>query len=329
MKSNIANTVTQPLSISPQEPVSLSVLPGQKAFLELPDDCVRTFIQQEKPTLTGIFSSDGNRRMVMAFTGLTPKNDAFYEEYVRIGTLYFMNALEVFFSHGVCNLFFPLFGASLLHRDDKYKEKAMKGLLFALFREQKWLEFYNRYGIRVKAYGKPSILDKEFPLDQPYKDILNTIELTKFNTAHTLYYGFFSHPWPFVEILRKRETSQALLKEDPDLDELIELYYGEKIPIADFFINSMHSGGFGVVPPFMAGKDTRMYTSPVPGVYAIDKNMFRKILYDLIIRVPEYQSPDFQYSESPDLLRDYFESNRNMISGCRKKVGDFWVLDFE
>ena len=286
-------------------------------------------IDQNKRPHTGIFVADGNRRLVMTQTGLTPDSGDFYPAYVNIVTEAFRNNLEVFFQHGLHTLLFPLFGPSLLTRTEKYRGYVMPELVRRLFKSDGWLSFYREQGVRIKAYGNLEILRRQCKDANLAETIKECEHMTSAYGNHRLFYGFFSTQ-AFDRVLIQQ--LQRFLRDrhrEPDPSELAHLYYREPLRTADFFITSTRMGYLGALPPFAYGKNTRMYTLTAPGVFALNENTYRQILYDLLCLGPADSGPVL-YDTLPadiDSLAGFYQHHQNRVMGTGKKIGKWRVLD--
>ncbi len=303
---------------------------SKEDFLSLSSAEISRLVRQKNDDLTGIFLADGNRRLVMALTGKTPGSQGFYEAYSEIAISRFMQNLEVFFSHGIRRLFFPIFGNSILERDKEFLQSVIPSLINSLFQDSAWLRFYNQYNIRVEFYGSPGKLDGVFPHLGLSGKIGEMKNQTSGNTAHILYYGFFS------DSCLDQVFSRHILRfidekgKEPNRDELTRIYYGEYVPQADFFINSTRAAGLGALPPLAYGKNTRIYTTAAPGIFAVDSSLIREILYDLLIESSLLNSSSEANSLTQhdlDNLKDFYFSNRHVFTGRTRKIGRFQVLD--
>ncbi|MGE5342875.1 MAG: hypothetical protein ACM3SY_15485 [Candidatus Omnitrophota bacterium] len=297
-------------------------IPGmisKRTFMSLPVQEVRDLVTQNQKPVTGIFLADGNRRLTMALTGLSPDCDGFYDAYLTIITGYFKKNLRIFFSHGLTNLFFPLFGSSLLKRNEKYKRTVIPELTRILFEDEAWFRFYRRHDIRIKYYGTPEILHDAFPDWKGIDQITRMVDQTAGHRTHTLYFGFFSDPWGLNHSLPPGSG--------PDRQGAIEGYYGEAVHPADFFINSTRTEGLGALPPFITGKETRIYTLAAPGVWALDRTVFRAILFDLIFGSSSPPYPLAAGMENDILsLKTFYTKNKHKFIGSGKPIGRFWGL---
>lgn len=310
-------------------------------FFSLDTPTVRALLKQKQTPVTGIFVSDGNRRLVMARTGKCPEEKGFWQAYLETVTGCFKENLDVFFSHGLENLFFPIFGDSLLERGKAYVETVIPELTRILFEDETWLGFYKKNNIRVKSYGDLKKLDAVFPGRGLPGKIKQAEALTVNHAPHTLYYGFFSSPFAGVQMRERLNDFVSAHGREPDHDESIALYYGEPVRRADFFINSIRIGGLGALPPLITGRETKIYTLPAPAIFSLSQRTYREILYDMLFTRPGIDlngNPCGQDSQREDhppvdretgirLLNRFFDDHQNTVLGTGKKINRFWVLD--
>jgi hypothetical protein len=312
-------------------------------FFNLPTPEVMQIVSREKCPLTGIFLSDGNRRLVTVLTGKTSgiHGEAFYRVYLETVTSYFMKNLEVFFDHGLKTLVMPLLGPALLEREEKYRTVVLPGLVNILFKSDTWKQFYKNRRIRVKSYGNLKILEREFPGMNLVEDIGELETLTASNREHTLYFGFFSTPWLPMDLMRKISGLTESGGREPEHRELVQLYYGEYIPTADFFINSIRIGGLGALPPLITGKNTGIYTMVAPGIFALNRETYRTILYDILFYRKFCRKFYKKKNDAVDLigdtrenksyentsLKEYYLQHRNTVLGAGKRIGRHWVME--
>jgi len=126
---------------------------AREAFLDLPTAKVRKLVEEKGKPRVGVFVADGNRRLLLARTGLAPDSKEFYSEYARFFVESLEKSLNLFFDHGLQILFFPLFGPSLLKRQNQFHSLTIPAVYNQIFQSPKWMEFYGEKGIRVKVYG--------------------------------------------------------------------------------------------------------------------------------------------------------------------------------
>jgi len=300
---------------------------SKEEFVAFSTEEITHIVKQKGKPKVGIFVADGNRRMTMALTGLSEDSEDFYPEYVRLFTEKFMENLEVFYSHGLETLIVPLISPAILNRSQNYINLAINGLLQALFRSDSWLNFYKENDIRVRTYGNTGHLKGA----GCQKEVQWTEEIkthTSHHKTHTLFYGFLSNNPGGMESVNLAVEFYQLHQRKPTPSEMKELYYGENLAEADFFIMSTKIAGAGALPPFISTKKTGMYFLPAPGVMGLTRETYREILYDLLYCRPhgpikKYDNDDLKNIET--LKKYFFPNNEPMVIGPGKRVGKFWV----
>lgn len=299
---------------------------SKEKFVALPAEEITRIVKQKGKPKLGIFVPDGNRRMTMTLTGLSENSEDFYSEYVRLFTGKFMENLKVFFPHGLDTLIIPLISPTILNRSQKYINLAINGLLQSLLKSDKWLNFYKEYNIRVRTYG-----DLEALRGTECQKEIQWIEEIKIQTSHhkthTLFYGFLSNNPGGMEAVNLAVEFYKMHQRKPTYPEMKEMYYGENLPEADFFIMSTKIAGAGALPPLISSKKTEMYFLTAPGVIGLTRETYREILYDLLYCRPDGPIKKYGDDDLKDLetLKKYFFPNEPTVIGPGKRVGKFWV----
>ncbi|UCH92840.1 MAG: hypothetical protein JSV88_21430, partial [Candidatus Aminicenantes bacterium] len=144
---------------------------------------------------------------------------------------------------------------------------------------------------------------------------------------HTLFYGFLSNNIGGMESVDLAIEFYQLHRRKPTYPEMKEMYYGENLAGADFFIMSTKIAGAGVLPPLISSKKTEMYFLPVPGVLGLTRETYREILYDLLFcrtdgTIKKYGADDLKDIE---VLKKYYSPGESIVLGTGKRVGKFWV----
>jgi hypothetical protein len=299
---------------------------SRNEFLKLPEkDIARIINAKEKPE-TGIFVPDGTRRMTLAITGKKPGSQEFLTEYLGLTSRYFMNNVAVFFNHGLRTLFVPVISANVFNKSKMPHHNTLRKILELILNSKAWLDFYNKNNIRVKVYGNLNYFKKN-----NYTAVLDWIEKVTQNTANhnarTLFYGFASSGETGADFLEKVIEFHRDHNRLPVYNEQLEMYYGEQISPARFFIMSTKFTGLGALPPLIANRETRMYFLPAPGIMALTGETYRKILFDLLYCHPgdsrrEYDGNDLKYAEQ---LKNYFLNSQATVLGLSRRIGDFAV----
>ncbi len=304
---------------------------SKKEFLKLPVEKIRRIVHQKGKPKVGIFVADGNRRLVMCRTRLSSNSDEFHNEYARFFVDSFKESLDIFFDHGLEILFFPLFGPSLLARKNKFQSITIPAVYQKLFKSDEGFEFYKEKGIRIKAYGDLSQLEKiDVKQLNMAEGIQQMIKKTASHDKHTIFFGFMSENTPGLEMPQKIIQFFRANNRPPIPEEMIESYYGEYISSADFIIFS-DKLSLRALPPLISTQNASMYYFPVPGFLGLNELNYRKILYDLLFiqphkSIPAYPGNDSNYIKS---LCSFYEFHQDIIIGTVKKRGNFLVPDLE
>jgi len=299
-------------------------------FLKLTTEDIRKIVTQREKPRVGIFLPDGNRRLLMCRTKLDPTSGAFYKAYARQFLDLFKEALNIFFDHGLKTLFLPLVGPSQLARKNKFQEIAVPLVYNELIKGSQWLNFFKEKGIRVKTYGEITQLET---IDTKRLNILDGInglvEKTAPHNRHTLFFGFVSDHTPGLEMPQHIIEFYQAHHRPPTQREMLEIFYGEVVPDADFIILSGKLSGHGAFPPFISTRRARMYYFPVPGFLGLSKMNYRRIVYDLLFMQTLHPIPEYtpEYLENIEELDQFYQENKDKIFGTNKKIGKFNVLD--
>ncbi|UCH97304.1 MAG: hypothetical protein JSV88_10750 [Candidatus Aminicenantes bacterium] len=299
---------------------------SKEEFVALPAEEIARIVKQKGKPKLGIFVPDGNRRMTMALTGLSEDSDDFYSEYVRLFTEKFMGNLKVFFHLGLDTLMVPLISPTILNREPKYINLAVNGLLQALTQSKKWLNFYRDKDIRVRTYGNSGQLQGT-GCEKGIQWVEEIKTQTSHHKKHTLFYGFLANSIEGMELVNLAVEFYQMHRRKPTYREMKEMYYGENLAEADFFIMSTKIAGAGVLPPLISNKKTEMYFLTAPGVMGLTQETYREILYDLLFcrtdgTIKKYGAHDLKDIE---VLKKYYSPGESMVLGTGKRVGKFWV----
>lgn len=295
----------------------------EEQFLQLPTEDIRRIVLEKGSPKVGIFIADGNRRLAMCRTRLSPTSDEFYMEYARMFAEALQKSIQIFFSHGLHTLFFPLFGPSLLLRKNKFQAITIPDAFREIFLSDSWLDFYKSQGIRVKAYGDLSQLENiDIHHLKMAEGVRGLVEKTSNHKRHTLFFGFMSENTPGLEMPQMIIDFFKLNGRAPNPEEMMKLYYGETIAPADFLILSEKLSVQGPMPPFIATQKAKIYYFPVPGFLGLTIDNFRKILYDLLYVQPSSSIPEYTENEIQciDILDKFYQQKKDTIIGTVERI---------
>lgn len=299
---------------------------SREKFTTLPAKEIAQIVKEKGKPKAGIFVPDGTRRMTLAFGHVSPEADDFYSENVRMTTQYFMHNLKVFFEHGLQTLFVPLISSAVLKRKKRYQQITLQQGLKTILKNETWLNFYAENDIRIIVYGDLKYL-RESECAQAIEWITEIQKLTVKHKTHRLFYGFASPDRIGTGLTHLTIDFYKSYAREPTYDELVKMYYGEYIAPADFFIMSTKLAGLGALPPLIVGGETQLYFLAAPGIMALNKDTYRKILYDYLFCRPHKPHQNYTAEDSQDIetLRNYFMRQKSTVIGLGMNIGNFWV----
>jgi hypothetical protein len=298
----------------------------KKEFLALSTDTIARLVQDVGKPKVGIYIPDGNRRLVLAETGLRENSDEFLVQVALIQSSRCLDNLKMLFGHGLPVLFMPIFSRTVLTRASNYRHLTALRTLDIMMNSNEWTEFYNVMDVRVSVYGDLSALGQDECLKIQYS-IERVQQTTREHYKHVLFLGIGGEPLvghdASVASARFYETYQR----QPSTNELIRFLYGKDIPPAEFLIMSSKLGGLGALPAFVCNGDTHIYYLLAPGVMALNVQTFRNILYDLLY-VQESKQDEHGYALSQDErdeLRAWYTNQAEVVIGLGERIGSVVV----
>lgn len=295
-------------------------------FLELPRQ--ETWILHEQfgfPKL-GVFVVDGTRRLVLANSDLEPETDAFYHAAAHLPAKYLRAAIETVFLNGLPTLFAPILGKSLFQRGERYVRMTLLEGLKLLFDSSEWREMYDQLDIRVRVYGHPECLS-----GTSCEEALTWIERTQRQTAqhckHSLWYAIGESAVVGEEAAQNAARFFVERQYFPSWEEQVQRYYGELLPMADWFIMTSKMSGLGALPPLLVNSDTELYF--LPTVMSLTEQVYRRILYDIWFGRSALRRgiADFELTpENRAALRLAYQQSVGQVLGIGFEIGRVWVM---
>jgi hypothetical protein len=288
-------------------------------------DVVNLVIEHGSPS-TGIFVSNGNRRLILAKTPYPSKLETYAQNYINAVKTKTLETIQIFFSYGLKNLVFPLFSDSVLDRKEPYKHVVQEIIIF-LFGDRQFLELYDQYQISIKTYGNLSYL-KNVSLEKCYDLIVDCVNKTASYKNSNILFGIGSKDEVGTDLIKCSVDFYKQYSREPTVKEIKTSYYSFDLPEAEFYIVSS-SFKAHVIPPLVCGKGTQYYYLPAPSTLGFNEITYRKILFDLIFKRKEvnidFSNLTFK-KENIEKLRSRFIRDKDKVIGLGENIGNFWVI---
>ncbi|MCB0035918.1 MAG: hypothetical protein KDE51_17925, partial [Anaerolineales bacterium] len=217
---------------------------------------------------------------------------------------------KLIFEHGIKTLIAPVFGDDILERGSEYDKVAIHGLR-QLLENPLFREFYASHQVRVRFYGEyqQAFRGTEYEVLIPLFEQLSAE--TAAYTEHRLFFGLFAGN-AADSIARLSVEHYLATNEVPQSAKLIELYYGEAIERADFFIGFDKFAAFDM--PLLADGYEDLYFTVRPSLY-LTAVQLRTILYDHLYARPI--EPDYATMTAEDwaFMKQFYETHQHHTFG--------------
>jgi tuberculosinol/isotuberculosinol synthase len=290
----------------------------REKFLNLPTEEIANIIRAGGSRVC-VFPFNGTRRWFLLEHGRENHADP-VQAYIDLTSKGYIKVYEMLFDYGLDTVVAPVFGGEILNRGEEYMEQIGAGMKL-LAEHPYFLEFYEKYNVRVHFYG-----DYRKELSQtPYAylaDIFDDLaKKTAKNKRCRLFYGVFGSDATETIAELSVEYHQRTNR-IPIRRELIELYYGEYIEKADIFVGFEKFNVFDY--PLLGWGEESLYYTVAPSLYMND-NLLRNILYDYLYLRP-VQDPDYFTMPKEDFedMRSFYEANREVAFGIGEMNGGIW-----
>jgi hypothetical protein len=183
---------------------------------------------------------------------------------------------QLLYDHGISTLVQPLLGFDLLERGEEYVELAIRQALVVLA-DQLYTDWYARYGIRVRFYGKWQDTLRSLGYHDVLAKLTTVTRATEKHERRYLLIGLFAD--------RPLDDIVSLAKLCHNGQELIERYYGLPRASIDLIIGSGQPAIWDV--PLLDFNRANLYFLKSP-TFFLTRESLRQILYDhLFERVPD------------------------------------------
>jgi tuberculosinol/isotuberculosinol synthase len=291
-----------------------------ETFQNLPTEEVARLVREDGPKVC-VFPVNGTRRWLMLEHPDEMASD-FVGAYLQIVGRKYIELFSMFFDHGVHTLLSPFFGPDLLERKGEYLKLVSVGLSW-FAESEKFLTFYDDYGVRVRVYGD---IRRYFP-KASWPNLQNTFDQLAKQTAsydhHRLFIGICAHDATetVAEIGMRFYEEHGRL---PDRHEIVEVYYGEYVGPVDLFIGSDRPSSYDM--PLVATGIEDLYFTVAPSPY-LDVPTLRAILYDhMYARRVSDESYHHLSMQDRRAMAELYALNRHRVLGLgrRHASGCFW-----
>ena len=295
-------------------------------FLKLPRSEVLALHTQFGFPNLGVFVVDGSRRLVLAYSDAEPGTEEFYLAAAHLPAQFLRSAVETVFSYGLPTLMAPVLGRSLFRRGEDYVRLTLLEGLRLLFDSSEWSEMYQRLGVRVHVYGHLECL-RGTACEPALEWIERTQKETTANQQHSLFYAVGETSIVGEEAVQSAAAFFVEHQRIPTREEQVQYYYGELLPMADWFIMTSKMSGMGAFPPLLINSDTELYF--LPTVMGLTDNVYRRILYDMWFgRSALRQGVNcFELTaEKRAALRQAYDHSVGQVLGVGFEIGRVWVM---
>jgi len=290
-------------------------------FLNLPVDEVASLVRAAGPKVA-VFPINGTRRWFALEHAAAAQGDDPITAYMDISQSRHIELYRLFFDHGVDTLLTPVFGSELFRRGDDYVRRIGMTGIARLAQHPEFLKFYDDYGVRVRFYGdyRRELAGTDFA---PLIDIFDeATRRTRTYERARLFLGVFAsdatEAAAALAVAFYREQAKA-----PTHRELVEMYYGEYVEPASFFIGFDKLSAFDY--PLLASGEEDLYFTLAPSPYLTERQL-REILFDHLY-TRRAEEPD--YSElTPDdwaWMKSFYNAHQEHTYGVGALHSGIWI----
>ncbi len=291
-----------------------------KTFQNLPTGQIADLVRASGSRIC-VFPINGTRRWFLLEHAVQAQEDPI-QVYMDVAGENHLQLYKLFFEHGVDTLLTPEFGVDLLLRGDEYIRKVGADGLARLASQEKFLEFYQRYDVRVHFYGEY----RRFLAQTPYAYLIDLFEDVRAKTAqnrtHRLFIGVFGAD--ATESVSEYSVSYYRIHgRVPSREELIEAYYGEPVDPVNLFIGFDKFSVFDY--PLLSSGEEDLYFTVAPSPY-MSQSQLRAILFDHLYT---RRTADLDYQalsrQERAWLKNFYHKNRETVLGTGMTRAGVWV----
>jgi len=273
---------------------------------------------------------DNIRRTGIIYLGMSPEDPDFEEKVFKLLNEPYIRIIENVYRCGVRCIIIPAMSHDNLRRYERYLKTYFRTALRWILRGEEWLSLYRRMGVKVKIYGDLEFFGKvarEVGCPEALDWCREVEEETRGNGDRLLLWGMAcSASLEAERIVRLGIEFYNQHGRAPTREELIEIYYGERLGYPEIFIRPGEMRDSDCQPPLIGGR-SEMYFPVVPLTH-MPEGFFKEILYDyLFCRIKTFGKKKYRgaHMEYVDEVRKYYEESGGRIIGIGKRIGDVWV----
>ncbi|MBN1873822.1 MAG: diterpene synthase [Anaerolineae bacterium] len=289
-----------------------------ETFLNLPTEEVAHIVREAGPKVC-VFPINGTRRwLILEYPEAVAEN--FVQAYLEIVGRRHIELYKLFFDHGIETLLTPVFGPDILVRGEEYNALIRDGLSW-FARGQDFMEFYDKYNVRVRVYGDY----RRYLEPTPYAEVISDFELLEQRTAsqdrYRLLFGVCAHD-ATETIAAISVNFHQVHGQLPNKREIIIAYYGEYIEPVDFFIGFDKFSAFDM--PLVATGNEDLYFTVAPSLY-LNTRQLRIILYDHLYERPKGERNYTEMTaEDWAIMRNFYYTNSENTLGIGIYTAGIW-----
>jgi len=246
----------------------------RQAFLSLPTTEIAHRVKENGPQVC-VFTVNGTRRwFALEYGGKAEHSAGSYFEAVKRRHL---EICRLFFDHGVETLLFPAFGKYVVNRGEKYMRVVVEAMT-QLTSHPDYVSFYKSYGVRLRFYGDY----RKHLTGTPYASLCDLFDRAGEKALaagqRRILVGVFAHnaAETVAELAVRYYQTHG---RTPDIEALVEMYYGEPVPPVDMFIGFSKFRAFDM-PLLSTGRES-LYFMVSPSL-SFTEQQLREILFDYL-----------------------------------------------
>lgn len=267
-----------------------------------------------------VFPINGTRRWFLLEYGNRHFEDPL-GAYIEFSAARHISLYKLIFDHGIDTLLTPILGPDILKRGDEYMARVGGEGMQRLACGPDFLQFYADHDVRVHFYGDYRRELAGTPL-ATLPDLFDEVtDKTRHHHRFRLFFGVFAHDATraVAEFTVRYHQQHGNI---PDRRQIVEMYYGEYIEPASFFIGFDRFSAFDY-PLLGSGKED-LYFTVAPSPY-LNERTLRLILYDHLYtrRFPDPDCLALSPEKVQELDRHYLE-HRERVLGVGTLRSGFW-----